>query len=976
MAPRESSDSLQDLALGAIAGFLGDLGFVSVATVVKSQCCGPAVGGVRADGDAFAARLRRLAATLGRLGSGRRRGSADGPAAPARDVAASYAFEDDDWLNGVVRKIAASGMLDSELDRRLEKVLSRYREDNAPSGLTDAADMRAFGVPTTGRGIPVASPHYPPRRPGVRALCFDTSIVDEYRDDFDPGYRLCEVTEAELASKLARGISGADTGVFDALGPPVPAADCDELLSIVGGTPAVSPMASTAGPASGFTPEPPMTTSISAGSEFGMGDRLRQQSGFGDHSLDHTWSALRPAFDHVASQSDMAPVLPPLSQQPPPAFGGPIAGEAAFGNVDDVPTFGNLRTDGPGAFAQPVDDRRRLSQTSLVSFDGPREGEGLSQVAVLQHEMSFGGHESERPRQTELNAPWNTPTTASGGFSSCFGGEPSGGGGLASGGHVASGFGGGHSGGGGLAGCLASGGSAGGGSHCSAAATSGGFGGGPAVSLPGSVVLAGHGFVAGGSRPSSGGRSNGSRGGGFEGGICATGGAHGGSGLASAGNFGSSGGLAGAVVGLANLCGGLPAPPAIAMPEATRRGKPGFAYVQPLISEPRVANFGSKEKRCVPQPKRRFRGSDDNTYPLEVDGSVFDAFQLNVVYERDRTGFEDTKEMPVRINSKIAGRYLVLEYIGSAAFSRAVQCVDLHTNRLVCMKIIKNNKDFFDQSLDEIKILKMTNLSADSVDEKHCLRLYDYFYHKEHLIIVTELLRDNLYEFSKFNRDESMRSQPYFTLGRVQRIAKQVLVALEYVHDLCLIHADLKPENILFKSYARCEVKVIDFGSSCFVGDHMSTYVQSRPYRAPEVILGLPYDQKIDIWSLGCIVAELWTGYPLFQNDSVQSLLARIISILGPFPEHMLAVGRTVPQYFCQDGRVYREAPGSTSENSMVHLYLPKTASLRQRMQTHDEDFLSFLASLLQIDPAKRPTAAEALRHPWLTPGRYADGLL
>ena len=71
---------------------------------------------------------------------------------------------------------------------------------------------------------------------------------------------------------------------------------------------------------------------------------------------------------------------------------------------------------------------------------------------------------------------------------------------------------------------------------------------------------------------------------------------------------------------------------------------------------------------------------------------------------------------------------------------------------------------------------------------------------------------------------------------------------------------DLKPENILVKSYNRWEVKVIDLGSSCFETDHLCSYVQSRSYRAPEVILGLPYDKKIDIWSLGCILAELCTG--------------------------------------------------------------------------------------------------------------------
>jgi len=366
--------------------------------------------------------------------------------------------------------------------------------------------------------------------------------------------------------------------------------------------------------------------------------------------------------------------------------------------------------------------------------------------------------------------------------------------------------------------------------------------------------------------------------------------------------------------------------------------------------------------------------SGDPFYPVELEGVVYDSFCLRVVFERDKTGFEESKEFPIRMNSVIGARYQILEYLGSAAFSRAVQCVDLETNKMVCMKIIKNDKDFLDQSLDEIKLLKYINVNGD-VDEHCVLRLYDYFYHKEHLIIVTELLRDNLYEFSKFNRE--MGDEPYFTLGRLQKIAYQVLCALAYVHSLRLIHCDLKPENILIRSYSRCEVKVIDFGSSCFVDDHLSSYVQSRSYRAPEVMLGLPYDQKIDLWSLGCILAELWTGYVLFQNDSVQSLLARILGIVGEFPYHLMTRGRYVPQYFTQDGQLYQEidGPACNEKGRRLHLLVPKKTSLRQRMRAQSEEYLDFLGKLLEVDPAKRPTAAEALQHPWLQQGRYSDGL-
>lgn len=99
-----------------------------------------------------------------------------------------------------------------------------------------------------------------------------------------------------------------------------------------------------------------------------------------------------------------------------------------------------------------------------------------------------------------------------------------------------------------------------------------------------------------------------------------------------------------------------------------------------------------------------------------------------------------------------------------------------------------------------------------------------------------------------------------------------------------LIFYEILKENIVIKSYSRCQVKLIDFGSSCFISDNLTSYIQSRSYRAPEVILGVKYDYRIDIWSLGAVVAELLTGYVLFQNESISTMLARITGILGPFP--------------------------------------------------------------------------------------------
>jgi serine/threonine protein kinase len=336
---------------------------------------------------------------------------------------------------------------------------------------------------------------------------------------------------------------------------------------------------------------------------------------------------------------------------------------------------------------------------------------------------------------------------------------------------------------------------------------------------------------------------------------------------------------------------------------------------------------------------------------------AFDTLELRVIHRHNRTGFEEEKDFPIVMGAVVAGRYQITEYLGSAAFSKAVQAHDLQTGMLVCMKIIKNSKDFFDQSLDEIKLLKLLN-SADPADEHNLLRLYDYFYHREHLFIVTELLRANLYEFQKYNRESG--EAPYFTCSRLQRIAAQVLHALAFMHAQQVIHCDLKPENILIRSYSRCLVKVIDVGSSCFASDHLSSYVQSRSYRAPEVILGLPYDGRIDVWSLGCILAELYSGHVLFQNDSLATLLARCVGILGRMPARLLQA-RHARKYFTRAGELYER-----DDEGRAYLLRPKRGPLRSRLRGADAGFCEFVETLLALDPDARPTAAQAQQHPWL----------
>ena len=107
---------------------------------------------------------------------------------------------------------------------------------------------------------------------------------------------------------------------------------------------------------------------------------------------------------------------------------------------------------------------------------------------------------------------------------------------------------------------------------------------------------------------------------------------------------------------------------------------------------------------------------------------------------------------------------------------------------------------------------------------------------------------------------------------------------------LNIIHCDLKPENILLKNKNKSAIKVIDFGTGCFAHSTYYTYIQSRYYRAPEIILGIPYTCAIDMWSFGCILVELFNGYPMFAGENEFELLAMIMEFKGIPPIKMILV--------------------------------------------------------------------------------------
>lgn len=213
----------------------------------------------------------------------------------------------------------------------------------------------------------------------------------------------------------------------------------------------------------------------------------------------------------------------------------------------------------------------------------------------------------------------------------------------------------------------------------------------------------------------------------------------------------------------------------------------------------------------------------------------------------------------------------------------------------------------------------------------------------------------NLYEFIKSN---SFRG---FSLKIVRRFTKQLLSSLVLLKQHRVIHCDLKPENILLAHPMHSEIKVIDFGSSCFENQKVYTYIQSRFYRSPEVILGMTYGLPIDMWSLGCILAELYTGVPIFPGENEQEQLACIMEVFGPPEKHLIEKSTRRKLFFDSLGK-----PRLTV-SSKGRRRRPSSKTLQQVLKCDDEPFLDFLTRCMRWDPERRLRPDEAVRHEFIT---------
>ena len=271
----------------------------------------------------------------------------------------------------------------------------------------------------------------------------------------------------------------------------------------------------------------------------------------------------------------------------------------------------------------------------------------------------------------------------------------------------------------------------------------------------------------------------------------------------------------------------------------------------------------------------------------------------------------------------------------------------------------------YDEGVNEI-LLYLSIMHNDPEDRHHIVRLLDFFTCREHLFFVLELLNISLHDHYRSLELTGDRANHY-NMARICAIAEQMLDALSFLHGINIVHCDVKAQNICIVSSEHSKYKLIDLGVALLNADARMSYAQSRYIRAPEVILGCEWGSKVDVWSTGCVLAELALGGPPFGYHSVELVLAAHKVMLGPFPQWMMTQAPLASKYFSVMHAIYevdppnntgvfliRGTPGSTINEIFGRHVNPTVFG--------DVDvFLTFLKTLLTIDPNLRSSAAEAL---------------
>lgn len=296
------------------------------------------------------------------------------------------------------------------------------------------------------------------------------------------------------------------------------------------------------------------------------------------------------------------------------------------------------------------------------------------------------------------------------------------------------------------------------------------------------------------------------------------------------------------------------------------------------------------------------------------------------------------------------GRYEKIAKIGEGAYGVVYKARDKQTETLTALKRIRLDSDEEGvpcTAIREISLLK--ELRHDNI-----VRLLDVVYSEHKLTIVFEYLDQDLQKYLEMREHNLPAAQ-------VQSFMRQLLAGMDHIHQRCVLHRDLKPQNLLIAQDRI--LKIADFGLGRSFAIPVRKYtnaVVTLWYRAPDVLLGSTnYGTPVDMWSCGCIFAEMALGAALFDGRTDSDQLQKIFQFLGsPTPQSWPSLGN------------YPNTENTLSKPEFRVLYEPQCEKLYnnpQFLQKLGTQGIDLLKGLLQYEPEKRLTASQALNHPYFS---------
>lgn len=341
--------------------------------------------------------------------------------------------------------------------------------------------------------------------------------------------------------------------------------------------------------------------------------------------------------------------------------------------------------------------------------------------------------------------------------------------------------------------------------------------------------------------------------------------------------------------------------------------------------------------------------------------------------EKQDTNFTDWLETTKPLLQSFG--YVVQRLLGYGSYGIMFQCIRSNTQDLVSVKAIP--KCFADFGLREVYIHK--KLEELDQAENNLIQIKRYFKLNGNLFLEFERLDVTLGDLLKrFNRP--------LHLSEIQMIAQQLLVALNALKSIRIIHGDIRLENIMIR-LEPFKVMLIEFGQARAVSEMGSgDSVYPLKYRAPEVLLGLPLSEPVDMWALGCLMVLMYIKADLYSGLCELAKMEDVVQFHGRPENHLLRSGIHTGKFFVEsNGRFELKTECTCSSPSVnrfirgIHLPLRDSSStqftsLDNIAMTRPDTancadtiaFVNFLKKMLQVDPEKRITPSKALRHPFM----------